>query len=107
MISYIIDFFKQDVVTFRGKIKQEWAFYSRQEQRRALIIICLVALLIILALFSVLGSVAYFLFQLVPGGGFVFIQHIESSELFGIAVGFAGVSFIVFFALSAFCSSAR
>jgi len=74
MIAYTIDFFKQDFVAFRQKIKEEWACYSRAEKRRALIIICCVALLGIAAFLAVLGSLAYMLFHLIPDDFFPLLQ---------------------------------
>ena len=103
MISYTIDFFKQDCSTFIEKLKQEWSFYSRSEQRRALIIICFVAFLGVLALFAVLGVVGYQLFELLPDG--FFTSELVSSEeidlegligaLFGLFICVPTSSFLI------------
>lgn len=66
MISYFIDFIKQDASSLRDRIKEEWNSYSRFYQRRMVLGISFILLLGFLLGIAVSLFGAFYLVPLLP-----------------------------------------
>ena len=102
MISYFIDFIRQDAASFRKQLKQEWNSYSRVYQRRMVLGIFLIVLLGFLLGIAVSLFGAFYLVPLLPFEAFFSVF----SDLYNIGTLFfiAGLFFFISFSLSLFRS---